>query len=286
MIAIRAGSGLGDSIYLQSVVRHLIDTEELPVEVCTNYPEVFAPIAGRVTLSPFRKDRINRIAHYSGRKKIGGTDQFQDMCITAGIKDSVDLRLDWKTVEPKAIRTLQAVDKPIIVVSMPRAPWGRVDGFGMEILPNCGRIQQVIRTIGKAALFVQVGRGRPLYRFSGIDLDLTNRTTIHGLVDVAHQADGFLGYCSYIIPLAESFKKPELLIWSRRGLNAKGERASFIRTVTPEKVLHRSSSKSVVDDCSDDELRVATDELFDQAANSFAVRREIGGDRGERARVA
>ena len=73
------------------------------------------------------------------------------------------------------------------------------------------------------AFLIQIGSGEPLFRFTGIDLDLTDQTSVCDVLDLASVADALLGYCSFFVPLAESFRKPALLVWSRAGLKSPQE---------------------------------------------------------------
>lgn len=236
MRSIRAGKGLGDSLYLQAVARHLSQKERL--KVCSNWPEVFKPLGNRVEVVPFtRQADIN--AHYTLRKWRTDTDQFEDCCIQAGIREPVDFRLDWEPqtdVLPKG---------PVVLVLLPRLPMDRADGFAKELLPSRDSVQSCINRIKPHASIVQIGSGKALYEYEGIDLDLSNKTSVSGLIDAASQADGMLGYCSFLVPLAESLNKPALFVWSRKGL---GSRTPFIRQITPRKILHRDSSLYVIDD--------------------------------------
>lgn len=259
---IRCGRGLGDSLYLQSVVRHLIETgTHRRMRVRSDYPDVFRPLGERVEVTPFNRN-VDILAHYSARKGRAGTTQFEDCCQTAGIVGPVDLRLDWTlSDEPLALRLrgLRAPDHPIAVVQLPRAPMGRTDGFGAELLPDCRSIQLAIDVLRERARIVQVGAGEPLYRFTGVDLDLSNQTTVAQLLDVASVADGFLGYCSFMLPLAESFSKPALMVWSRRGLTAGHP---YVRQITPQKVIHKPATTiAVMDDDKDGTRKAAYDFL-------------------------
>jgi len=259
--------GLGDSLYLQSVVGYFVG-KGYRVEVCSAWPDVFLPLAGKVVVSPFRRRRIDRLAHYTSRKSISGTTQFQDCCINAGISEPVALRLNWKVRNLGLVDLLRRAGRPIILVQLPRAPMGRSDGFGAEVLPDCRAIQCAIDTIGGRALVVQIGCGEPLYRFTGVDVDLANRTSVSDVIDLAASAHGLLGYCSFIVPLAESLGKPALLVWSRRGLNSEHD---FVRAITPRKVLHLASSRFVIDDCSQQEISEAVDALCEQIAGPRQV---------------
>lgn len=268
-IAIRCGKGLGDALYLQSVVRYFVG-KGYHVEACCNFPDVFRPLKDSVTVSPFRRNRIDKSAHYSNRKTILATDMFEDCCINAGITESVEMKLDWVPQNLELIGQIKtgANGRPIIAIQLPRSPMDRIDGYGLELLPDCRVIQQAIDLIGDRALTVQVGAGKPLFEFSGIGLDLANRTSVSDVIDIAHTVQGFLGYCSFFVPLAESFSKPVLFVWSSAGLKSQN---AFIRTVSPQKVLHRESSRYVIDDCSQGELSDAVNKLFEQIGGQTKV---------------
>jgi hypothetical protein len=194
MKAIRCGRGLGDSIYLQSVVRHLVEKGHRLI-VRSDFPDVFRPLGDRVKVTPFSR-AVQISAHYAPRKRYTETTQFQDCCIGAGILYPIDLRLDWTVTDPALVDALSE-KKPILCVQMPRAPMGRTDGFGMELLPDCRVIQRAIDSLKGRATIVQIGSGKPLFHFTGIDIDLANKTSIAQLLDVASISDGFLGYCSF-----------------------------------------------------------------------------------------
>lgn len=250
--------GIGDAIYLAAVVRHLVARGE-SLEVCTSWPEVFAAYADRVRLSPFRRNPIDILAHYS-RRRSWRTRQFQDVCLQAGIAEAVDLRLDWTVTDRALVDRLREPGLPIVLVQLPRSPMGRTDGVGLELLPDCRRIQEVIDSLRGRALLVQVGAGRPLFNFSGIDVDLRDRTSVSQLIDVASVSSGALGYVSFIVPLAEALLKPALLVWSRRGLRSS---TGFVRQITPTKILERPSSLHISDNCPPHELMAATERFYD-----------------------
>ena len=259
MISIRGGSGLGDSLYLQAIARHLVLRGER-VEACSDWPDVFRPLGEGVRIAPFRRAAVQLVAHYSMRRHVAGTDQFTDCCVQAGLA-GVELRLDWRVGDRALVDALLADGRPVVLVQMPREPMARGDGYAMELLPDCGRLQQAIDRLRGRALLVQVGKGEPLFRLDGIDVDLANRTSVAGLLDLASVAAGFVGFCSFMAPLAESFSAPALFLWSRRGLES---RVELIRRLTPAKVLHRpATSRAVIDDCSDADLTRAVDALAD-----------------------
>lgn len=249
MKSIRGGRGLGDSIYVQAVARHIIKTRGERLRVCADYPDVFRPLEDMVELVPHRRTNIDYLAHYSARKSLP-TNQFVDCCQTAGIQEPVELRIDW-TPTSRIGEQMKEAGRPIVCVQLPRTPMARTDGFGAELLPDCRVIQRMIDALKGRALIVQVGAGAALFKFSGIDVDLANKTNVCELFDVALAADGFLGYVSFLVPLAEALDKPALFVWSSRGLRAGHP---YVRQITPEKVLFKASSRHVMDNWSSDRI--------------------------------
>lgn len=234
MLAVRGGSGLGDAVYVQGVARYLVENNH-QVEACSDWPDVFSQLKN-VKVSPFRRDRIDRLAHYSTRRKERGTTQWEDVCINARIPRNTPLVLD-RTVKTELADTVceKARGKHLALIQLPRAPFGRVDGYGMSLLPDCRAIQYAIDALD-GYYKVQVGKGRPLHAFDGIDLDLANATSVVELLDLAARAELFVGYVSYFVPLAESLDKRAIFVWSKAGLKSPLE---LIANITPSKILHR-----------------------------------------------
>lgn len=260
MKSIRSGRGLGDAIYLQSVVRYFVERGQ-PLEVCTDWPDLFRLLGPAVQCSPFRRTDVDIVAHYTARKGIAGTDQFRDCCISAGISADVEFRLEWDA-QPCAFRSEGT--GPLILLQMYRQPFDRKDGYGIELLPKAERMQDAISAMKGRARIVEVGKGPKRHKFRDVGTDLTNRTSIRQVLDLACFADGFLGYCSFFAPLAEALGKPALFLWSMKGLRSRQE---YIRTITPEKILRLPTSFSVRDDCSDSELAGAVDALLEASAS-------------------
>ena len=82
MKRIRGGSGLGDAIYLRPIVEHFVAAGET-VQVLSNYPEVF--VGTQATALPFGRDHIDVMAHYVMGKGDPSTNQWQDICKSAGV---------------------------------------------------------------------------------------------------------------------------------------------------------------------------------------------------------
>jgi hypothetical protein len=237
---IRGGQGIGDALYVQAVARHYV-AKGTKLRVATSWPEIFKPLG--VEIIPFTRQGIDILAHYSMRKRYKETTQFKDVCLQAGITENIDLKIDWKITNPELVKSLKT-DKKLCIVQMPRNPMGRTDGFGKELLPDCKVIQGIINALKSTYTIAQIGAGEAIYKFEGVDIDLSNKTSVNELLDIASEADMFLGYCSFVIPLAESFDKPALIVWSSKGLRSVDP---YIHTITPEKILHKQSSKFVID---------------------------------------
>lgn len=222
----------------------MLERGGLRMRVKSDYPDVFRPLGDRVVVEPFDR-RADITAHYVVRKSITTTTQFEDCCIRAGIDEPAELRLDWNVTNQGLHAKLREAGRPVLVVQMPRAPMGRVDGFGKTLLPDCRALQQLIDERRDTHHVVQIGAGQPLHRLRGLHLDMANKTTVAELIDIVHAADECLGYPSFLVPLAESLDKPALFVWSARGL-CDGQQ--FIRSITPQKLLHKVTSRHVVDE--------------------------------------
>jgi hypothetical protein len=253
---IRAGRGLGDAIYLQSVVRHLVNKGQ-KLTVATDWTDVFLPLKDKIEFIPFTRQNIKIIAHYSARKSFKDTTQFRDCCLQAGITEKAELKIDWKPLNSFLIDSLR-VSKPLLVIALPRAPMGRTDAFAIDLLPKRDVYQYLIDKLRDKYNILQIGAGKPVYTLDNIDIDLTNDTKVTDLFDIASVADAFVGYCSYLIPLAESFNKKGLYIWGNKGLKSSEQ---FINTITPTKILEHKNSHFLVDNW---EL-----ERMDDAINAF-----------------
>jgi len=237
---IRGGSGLGDSIYLRPIVEHLICNGEI-VTVLSDYPGVF--IGAAVEVEPFGRERIDVLAHYVAGKNDPTTTQWQDVCRSAGV--SVALRFDWTVQNQPLLESLvtKAAGRPIILVHGGRAPMGRTDGFGAELLPEREAFEAVLGVLAECFL-VRVGKAAQLYPLRA-DVDLNGSTSVSDLLDIASVCEGVVAQCSFAVPLAEVFDKPLLAVWAARGLSA--GRHQYIKSITPRKVLSGPKSRFVID---------------------------------------
>lgn len=242
-LRIRSGAGLGDSLYLRPVAEHYARRGHL-VHALTFYPDVFCGAAS-VETRPFERERVDVLAHYSHGKYKAGTTQWQDVCASAKVAGPLPLEFRWATHNHGLVSRLrhEANGRPIVLVHGGREPFGRRDGFGMELLPD-PRIFEAVRAALVGCLTVRIGRGKQFYAIR-TDVDLYGETTIRDLIDLGFEAEGIVGQCSFCVPLAEAAGKPLLAIFARRGLASKNR---FLYSITPQKVLHGERSMHLTDD--------------------------------------
>lgn len=251
MRRIRGGSGLGDAIYQRPIAEHFVRLGE-QVVVCSAHADVFTGSGAEV--QPFRRDNIDVLAHYVAGKQIAVTNQWQDICASAKVEVPLSFRWEVKNTAMARDFKAMAAGKPIILVHGGRAPMARVDGFGAELLPKRAAFDAALDALQGSCFLIEVGKGTEIYPVRA-DIDLTNRTSVHDLFDLASLADAVVGQCSFVIPLAECFDKPLLTIWAAHGMEA--TRHPYVRSITPQKILSKPSSKFVVDDWSTAQIQEA-----------------------------
>lgn len=259
MKRIRGGSGLGDSLYVRPVAEYFVRAGE-QVTVMSDYADVF--INSGVTVQPFRRDTCNVVAHYTRGKDNPNTTQWTDVCTSAGVGD-LALSFAW-AVRNQALMgklTARAAGRPIIMVNGGRPPMGRADGYAAEMLPAQRAFDAVLGALSDCFI-VEVGKGNENYPLKA-DYNLSDRTAVSDLLDIATIARALVGQCSFMIPLAECFDKPLLAVWSVRGLVSS---TPYIRQCTPCKLLSKPTSSYVMDDISDEGLQAATREWFHSAS--------------------
>lgn len=251
MTAIRGASGLGDSVYLRPIVEHFARAGRKPVAL-SNYPEIFA--GADCTVEPFRRERVDVVAHYVMGKANPATTQFEDMVRAAGIAEPVPLSFDWHVQNPRLVRGVRANadGRPVVLVHGGRAPMARTDGFGKELLPEEDAFRALVAALPDCHR-VGVGAIGEVYPIP-VDEDLRGETTVSDLLDLFATCDGAVGQCSFVIPMAEVFDRPLLVLWARRGLACSNE---YINRITPQKILHKPTSRFVIDDAGEDEIREA-----------------------------
>jgi hypothetical protein len=247
-VRIRGGRGLGDSIYLRTICEYFVRRGE-KVTALSDYPAVFD--GSGVKVDTFSRTSSNLVAHYTHGKYNKTTTQWQDVCKSAGVPLDLPLRFDWSVRNHDLIDNLLPADsgRPIILVHGGRAPYGRSDGFGVELMPGKPAFDAVLVGLQDCFL-VRVGKGDqyPLK----VDVDLNGSTSVSDLLDIASVCDGVVAQCSFAVPLAEVFGKPLLAVWAARGL---ASRESYVKATTPQKIFTTADSQYVMDDLEPERIR-------------------------------
>lgn len=240
MIRARGGSGLGDSLYLRAIVEALVARGE-QVTAFSDWPDVFIGSGARV--EPFCRNRMDVLAHYVGGKSRGHTNQWQDVCGCAGVCAPLSIR--WEIQNPALVARVQelAAGRPVVLVHGGREPMGRKDGFGRELLPRQPAFERALASLADCFL-VRIGAAPDLYPLT-CHLNLNGGTSVADLIDLGASCDGVVAQCSFAIPLAEVFDRPFLGVWAAAGLRSSN---TWVRLVTPKKVLSKPSSRAVIDD--------------------------------------
>jgi ADP-heptose:LPS heptosyltransferase len=234
---IRGGGGLGDAIYVHIITRHLVKQGKKVIP-CTDYTELFRHLP--VTTVPHRKNEVDIVCHYTMRKMISTTNQFEDCCINSGLEPSqVENKMEWVK------RPYFKNQKPYICVPVFRPPMGRDDGFALELLPDRELYQKIINKLSQHYTIVQIGSGKKIKSFSNVHIDLVDKTSVNDIVNIVAHAKGVFGYCSYLVPLAEAFDIPALYLWARQGLRSQ---KTFIHSIKPSKIFAKDSSMYLIDD--------------------------------------
>lgn len=241
MTAVRCASGLGDSVYLRPVVDHLAARGE-EVVALSDYPEVF--IGARCKVEPYRRDRVDVVAHYVTGKANPATTQWQDVCRAARIPEDTPLAFAWAVRNHALVERVrrEAAGRPVVLVHGGRVPMARTDGFGMELLPREEAFSAAVAGLAGACR-VGIGGEGSVYPVE-VDVDLRGSTTVSDLLDLFRSCDGVLAQCSFAVPMAEVFDRPLLVVWSVAGLES---RVLYIRQVTPQKILQKPDSRYLLD---------------------------------------
>jgi len=242
MIRIRSGRGLGDSIYLRAIVDYLVGTGDR-VTALSDYPGIFAGSGAKI--EAFAREGTVRVAHYTESMGDQSLTQWAAMLRRAGFGPHVPLLIKWQVQNAALVERVraQAAGRPLILVHGGRVPMERTDGFGAALVPKREAFNCALGALGDCYR-VRIGKAPHLYPLP-VDADLRGATSVADLLDLASVCDGMLAQCSFAVPLAEVFDKPLLAIWARAGLQSK---TTYLRTITPKKVLHNARSRYVMDD--------------------------------------
>lgn len=257
MIRIRAGRGLGDSLYLRPMVDYMVQQTDRVVAL-SDYPDIFR--GSGATVEPFTRALPCVVAHYTSTMHRQETTQYADMLRMARLPADVPLRFTWNLRNRVLIDELRAraEGRPIILVHAGVTAMARTDGFSDDMLPRREAFEAVLDVLDDCYR-VGIGKAERMYRLP-LDADLHGATSVAELLDLGFACDGIVAQCSFCVPLAEVFDKPLLTVWAARGLASSNP---YIRLVTPRKVLAKAASEYVVDDWTCEQITLATRDWTD-----------------------
>jgi len=242
MIRIRSGRGLGDSIYLRAIVDHLVGTGDR-VTALSDYPDVFAGSGAKI--EAFTREGTVRVAHYTESMGDQSLTQWVAMLRRAGFGPHVPLLIKWQVQNAALVERVraQAAGRPLILVHGGRVPMERTDGYGADLIPRREAFDCALAALDHCYR-VRIGRAPHLYPLA-VDADLNGSTSVADLLDLGSVCAGIVAQCSFAVPLAEVFDRPLLAIWAAAGLKSP---TTYLRGITPRKVLTKATSRFVLDD--------------------------------------
>ncbi len=246
-IVLRSPAGYGDSIYNIKICIELLAKYFKQISIRTRYPSLFTWIKG-MSAERWHKGGEDLCIHYSGRKREKDTNQWQDLLLAARLDKDIPFDIPWKIHNQSLLDKVkkEANGKKICLVGTPHTPFGRRDGYGLELRPKWEIFIDILNKFKKKYFFVLIGlRKREFSLANCINMDLVGKTSDMDAMDLAEISDVGIGQNGYFIPLMESRNKPIFIIYSRLGLNSKDP---YISNTSPQKILSKPISKYCIDD--------------------------------------
>ena len=240
---IRGPSGLGDAMYMAVIGKYYTEKGN-DVEICTKWADLYR-VLGLRTL-PHQKAFGDIQASYGGRKKNTDTNQYQDLCIASGIKDYPVFKIEWPVQSPALIKMIrkESENKKICIVGAPYKPFGRDDGFGVELEINYDIFEEIMKTYNKQIFFILTGT-KATRKLNYANFDLVDQTSVCDLMDISSIANLFLTQVGHLLPIGECLGKPVACFFSKHGMTCENQ---FVNTIIPKKVFCRDTDMSFIDD--------------------------------------
>jgi len=262
---LKGASGLGDSIYIRMVAQYFYEKDKSTFFlIMSDFPDLFiglpCHIVRHTKLNEIeyqgRKYHTNKIS-YCGRKYKNDTTQFEDVCIAAGVPKDISYSLDWKIKNNTLIngikKSASIKRKPICLITSPYRPFGRIDNWGKEITVNFDCMKKLINSKKNDFYFVMTCKDTPIYRLENIDCNLSMKTNISDLLDIASISNVIIGQIGHALPIAECLNKPALIFFSKNGMSCGN---TFLESITPKKTIHKKNLvKHIIDNESDECIR-------------------------------
>lgn len=239
-VVIKGQKGFGDSVYLYPIVKWHVNSN-FEVTVASNHAEVFEFLDCNKV--PYGDYKIN--AGYLHRKNINTTNQFQDMCYSAGIP--LDTPYDIDIVRREV--GINTTGKLLCLVTCPYLPLGGMKNSildAKDLMPDYNTIQGIINN-HREYYYVLIGKNTTCtFFYENIDLDLSNADypNINWLFNLVYESNMILSQTGHMPAIAEGLDKKIFLAYSAKGLNSTNP---FLNTITPKKILTKLTSGYVID---------------------------------------
>lgn len=210
-VIVRGCSGFGDAIYLRAIVEWLLKNRgEVQYTVATNFPTIYEGLD--VKAEPYFGETPNIDCNYTHRKEYGDTNQFQDMCINGGLP-YIEYTSELKKRDPKGFVIALPLYSPM--------------GGSPESSPMMPFYREYFDLIRKHENVLQI---QSFHSFEN-------------LVKLFNEAELVICQQGWGTALAELLDVPAKVVFTQRGLDSKNK---FIGSITPNKILTKSTSEAVI----------------------------------------
>jgi len=235
-IVIKPCMGLGDAVYAYPTVNYyrkkFVDKK---IIVITEHKDVYSGINGLLFSSSLNKFDID--CRYLNRKHINETNQFQDVLINS--KTPLDTKFEMEVFPKKPVvkseKRILLVRNPYLGMELVKSP---------ELMPNFSFIKDKIKTLKKQYYTILLSNKKDNEIFC-CDFDMEiNRTTINELLNLIKQSDLIISQNGHILAMAEAMEKKIITVFSSK---LKTTNDFFLRSITPQKVITKSTSKYLYD---------------------------------------
>jgi ADP-heptose:LPS heptosyltransferase len=237
-LIVRPCPGLGDAIYAYPVVKHLMKRyKACKFLVATKHKEVFEYLHGDRLGFTDQSDHFDIDCTYLDRK-LEKTNQFQDVCIKAGIKEEIPFSIDL-------------VNRQIVPPSEKKTVLIRNPYLGMELrktdlmMPNI-RLLASKFTSDKNFRTVLLTHERDMTCKLDLDFDFVFESrSVCETLNLVRQSDIVVTQVGNLLAAAEAMDKPTIAVFSRKMRDSQNV---FLSSITPEKVVTKITTEFFYDD--------------------------------------
>jgi hypothetical protein len=245
MIALRVPNGLGDAIYLRAIVLHLLKRGE-GVAVFTKWRDVFSDLPVQIRETPEAAAHQVRYLHNSSDRALPkGMTDFAMRCRQAGIKEPVELRMDWQVRNPALLDQIKrdAAGRKILVYQCARQVRSEASAL---LKPRRAVFNKFIADHDD---YYRIKIGHPPHveddQEAKCELDLFGKAFIHDSFDIGTIGDLLFGQHCFVLCMAEAMNKPYVCMFARAALKSNMPQAN---TTTPDRCFNKKHLATAIYD--------------------------------------